>query len=508
MSTAAPPRARRRRPVPGPRPVRRERDRATLCVWGMMAAWAGLMTWLSIARHRAFFTGRFDLGNMVQAAWSTAHGDLLATTDAGGRQISRLAAHVDPVLVLFAPFYRFTDSAVPLLVGQALIVALGALPAFWLGRRWLGDDRLALAGAAVWLLYPPLMWATLTEFHPVTLAAPLLMYCIWAAEEGRLGVLAVCAPLALLCKEEVGLALVVLGIWMAVRHRRRLAGAVLAGASLAWVIVALAVIVPHFNRGRGSEFVSRYGELGSGTGDVLRTLVTRPWEAAEVAVSHHRVTYLLALLIPLLLLPLAAPLLAAGALPELGLNLLSGWWPQYSIEFQYVAVIVPFLVAAALLGLARLRAAAGPRWLVRATERTGALAAVMVAAVVVAGIGLGPLPWWRHLPLGATSRAGEYSAGAHAAVLREAVALVPDGASVSAGNYLGAHLSARRRITTFPVVDGAEWVLVDRRRPAMGFLIRPKEHARAVAAVLRGGRYRVVLDRDGVLVLRRRAGGE
>ena len=61
----------------------------------------------------------------------------------------------------------------------------GALPAFWLGRRWLGDDRLAVAAAAVYLLYPPLQWATVTEFHPVTLAAPLLMYCIWAAEERR-----------------------------------------------------------------------------------------------------------------------------------------------------------------------------------------------------------------------------------------------------------------------------------------------------------------------------------
>ncbi len=471
----------------------------------MMAVWAGVMTWLSIARDRAFWTGRFDLGNMVQAAWSTAHGHLLATTDIGGRQISRLAAHVDPILVLFAPFYWFTDSAVPLLAGQAVVVALGALPAFWLGRRWLGDDRLALAAAGVYLLYPPLMWATLTEFHPVTLAAPLLMYCIWAAEEGRMGTLAGCAVLAALCKEEVGLALVVLGIWMAVRHRRRLAGAVLAVASLAWVIVAVAVIIPHFNRGRESAFVARYGELGTGTGAVLRGLVTRPWDAVEVAVSHHRITYLLALLLPLLLLPLAAPLLAAAALPELGLNLLSGWWPQYSIEFQYVAVIVPFLVAASLLGLARLRAAARPRWLVRATERPGALAAVMVGAVLVAGIVLGPLPWWRHLPLGSGSRAGEYSAGAHAAVLREAVALVPSGASVSAGNYLGAHLSARRRILTFPVVDGADWVLVDRRRPAMGYLIRPKEHARAVAALLSGGRYRVVLDRDGVLVLRRKA---
>ena len=31
-----------------------------------------------VLRHLAFDTGRFDLGNMVQAVWATAHGDVLS----------------------------------------------------------------------------------------------------------------------------------------------------------------------------------------------------------------------------------------------------------------------------------------------------------------------------------------------------------------------------------------------------------------------------------------------
>ena len=68
-----------------------------------------------------------------------------------------------------------------LLVSQAVIVATGAIPASVLGRRWLGDDRLAVAAAAVYLLHLLLMWTTVAEFHPVTLAAPLLLWCVWAA---------------------------------------------------------------------------------------------------------------------------------------------------------------------------------------------------------------------------------------------------------------------------------------------------------------------------------------
>ena len=122
---------------------------------------------------------------MVQAVWSTAQGRPLETTDIAGDQFVRLGAHVDPILVLFTPLAWTGALPQALLVAQAVIVAAGALPAYWLGRRWLGDERLAVAAAAVYLLYPPLQWATLTEFHPVTLAAPLLLFCIWAAEERR-----------------------------------------------------------------------------------------------------------------------------------------------------------------------------------------------------------------------------------------------------------------------------------------------------------------------------------
>ena len=136
--------------LPPTEPEQRRRlrdDRAALLVGVLIVAWAGLFSWLSVQRYRGFSTGRFDLGNMVQAVWSTANGHFLDTTDVSGIQFNRLGAHVDPVLALFAPLWMVWSSPEMLLVAQAVIVALGALPAFWLGRRWLGDDRLAVAGA-------------------------------------------------------------------------------------------------------------------------------------------------------------------------------------------------------------------------------------------------------------------------------------------------------------------------------------------------------------------------
>jgi len=95
-----------------------------------ITAYAAGFAALSALRHDAFITGRFDLGNMVQAVWSTAHGHPLEMTDLHGDQISRLAAHVDPILVVFAPLWWIWPSPDLLLVAQAIAVAVGALPVY------------------------------------------------------------------------------------------------------------------------------------------------------------------------------------------------------------------------------------------------------------------------------------------------------------------------------------------------------------------------------------------
>ena len=121
--------------------------RSAFLVWAAMGAYAAGFSALSVLRHRALQTGRFDLGNMVQAVWSTAHGHPLAVTGLRGDEISRLAAHFDPILAAFAPIWLVWPSPDSLLVAQAVAVALGALPVFWLGRKHLGSERASAAFA-------------------------------------------------------------------------------------------------------------------------------------------------------------------------------------------------------------------------------------------------------------------------------------------------------------------------------------------------------------------------
>ena len=86
-----------------PRSARLLRPRPLL--WTAIGAYTAGFGALSILRYRAYNTGRFDLGNMVQAVWSTAHGHPLAVTDLQGNQASRLGSHVDPILAGLAPLW-------------------------------------------------------------------------------------------------------------------------------------------------------------------------------------------------------------------------------------------------------------------------------------------------------------------------------------------------------------------------------------------------------------------
>jgi uncharacterized membrane protein len=469
----------------------------------MAAAAAALFARAALLRHDAFWTGRFDLGNMVQAVWSTAHGDPLRTTDAAGRQFVRLGAHVDPILVLFAPLWRLWPSPDMLLVAQAVAVAAGAVPVFLLGRRWLGHDLPALAGALAYLCYPALQWSVVTEFHPVALATPLLVTAVWAAETRRPLWLAGACVAAALTKEQVGLAVAMLGIWVLWRRLPRRWGVAMIAGGAAWSVLCVTVVIPRFAPSGGSPFVDRYARLGGDEGEVLTTVLTRPWEAAAVLGTPDRGTYLLALLLPLLLLPLLAPVMLLGALPDLALNLLADYWPQYRIENQYAAVVTPFMVAGALWGLALVRRR-GP--LVGLLARPAVPAALLAAAALIGAWRLGPpLTALSRLPGASDVRANEFrSPGAHAAALARAVALVPGGEVVSAGNLPGAHLSARRRILTWPVVDDARWVVVDERRPYLADrLDLGTAHAAAVDALRRDARFRQEWASDGVVVFRR-----
>jgi uncharacterized membrane protein len=457
-----------------------------------MAAYAAAFTALSVLRHRAFETGRFDLGNMVQAVWSTAHGHPLQVTNLHGAQVSRLGAHVDPILVLFAPLWWVWPHPSLLLTAQALAVALGALPLFWLARKHTGSEHAALGFSLAYLIFPATEWMTLNEFHPVALACPLLLFAIWYLDEDRLLPFGLFALLAALTREEIPLVIAGLGLWYALSHRRWLAGGAIVAVGLAAAAVAIQVVIPHFHHGSESSFYGRYDAVGGSARGIVRKIFTDPGRLISVAFDHRGIHYLLDLLLPMAALALLSPLLLIALVPELALNLLSSVDAQSSIHYHYTAAEIPILFAAAAIGASRL----GRRAWIAAT--------VAVLAAVAGNYLLGPIPLWRFVPGGETLQAKSAHVSGHDRIAARELKLIPPVAPVSATNALGAHLSARKRIFSFPYLRGADWVIVDEQKPSLGDHNDKRGGLKRIEQLRRDSRFRLVSAADGVLVFRRR----
>ena len=458
-----------------------------------MAAYAAGFGSLSVLRHRAFNTGRYDLGNMVQTVWNTAHGHFLQMTSGDGRQISRLAAHFDPILSAFAPLWWIWPSPEMLLVVQAVLVSLGALPVFWLANKHLRSERAALGFALVYLLYPATQWLTLNEFHPVALATPFLLFAFWYLDEDRLVPFAIFAVLAMTTKEEIGFVVAGIGIWYAIRRRTR-TGTIIAVAGALVSTLAIAVVIPHYNAGADSAFYGRYDAIGGSAGGIAKTAVTHPWRILEQAFQGRDVHYLFHLLLPLGFLFLLSPVVLIAALPELALNVLSATSTQTSIHFHYTAGTIAPLVAATVLGAA----------LLARRFPAGRVAALAVLVALLASWKIGGIPLWGAVPGGEDYQRNDWRVTAHDHIAAQAVSLVPKQAVVTSTNVLGAHLSDRRRVLSLPKLADATWAVADETRSSYADRSAPLPAAAALVRLRQSPDWRLVFSRDGVLVFHKR----
>jgi uncharacterized membrane protein len=428
------------------------RERAwSLAVWAAMAGWAGVLFGIVHSRYVNFLEGRFDLGNMVQAVWSTTQGRPLEITHgATGEQMVRLGGHVDPFLALLAPLWVIWPSPLVLGLAQIVVVSLGALPVFWLGRRHLGSEAAAGLIALAYLAYPWTATSAGAPIHPVTFAIPFYLFCIWFLDSDRLAPFAVFAVLAVSTGELMALPIFVLGVWYALARGKRIAGATIAAASIAWTFVAIYVVVPAFS-GEGSIFFGFYDQVGGSPAGVVRKLFTDPGVVLGALVEGHDLAYLVWLGLPLLFLFALSPGLAAAALPQLLANGLSDFRSMTDPRYHSVAAVIPFLIAATVLGIARI----GPQ------RRALAASAVLVCSATLA---LFVAPWAR--VVGGTPIGGRaYPDPEHVAALRAAVALVPGDATVTTSNSTGGHLSSRRYVYTVPRLDDARWAVIDLEDP-------------------------------------------
>lgn len=514
---------------------------ALIAVWLLIVGYGVYFSAYSIQRHRAFLTNASDLGQIDQAIWNTRQGRPLEFTRRTGEQSIRLTDHVEPLFLPVALVLLVYDNVEALLILQSFVIALGALPVYWIARRRLGGseagdaasrpgdtasgandgasgavgkgegarESAAVLFAALYLLFPGLEAANLAEFHAVTFVPVLILFAYHYGSLRRWGWFALFALLALMVKEEIALLVLTLAAyfaflpqlergWARVRTRVRTARAAaaqngpravrmvplaLAALALAWFVLTVFVIIPAFNPQGRSPYTCRY-VIGEDCPEIARGLFLT--ERLGYLGGLLASTGFAALLDPVSLL-LGAPLILA--------NVVSNYPAQYSGTFHYSAPVVPYFVLAAIGGAARLgRRLAGrmPPWLARAP----ALAATVPILLLALGY---------HLTAGYTPVARGYNWPAttpHNELFARFAAQIPADARVATTASLHPHLSHREYLYRYPNTGDAGYVLLDVNESDRGI---PAEFRMAYDGLLRDNAFGVVDATDGYILLRRGA---
>ncbi len=427
----------------------------------MVGVWSVTFIVLGSLRHVRFGTFGFDLGIYDQGTWLLSRfQDPFVTV----RGLELFGHHLNLILLLFVPFYWLGAGPIFLLIAQVASQASGAVAVYLLARDRFGARWPAVALSTTLLLHPTYQFLTWEFFHPDALAIAPLLFAYWAARARRWGWFAVAAVLAAACKEDVALALAVLGILIAVRGNRRI-GAIVVAAATGWFICATRLLIPHFNA-IGPFYDSFFGDFGDSPTAVVGHVITHPGQAVEVATEPDRLSYYRMLFTPLAYLPLVAiPTLFIG-IPMLAVNVLSTFPYQRDFKYHWTSLVLAAMMLATVEAIA---------YLGRTVTARAFLIGLVVATSLASTVAWGPSP------LSTKYRSGYWPLGAEdsrLATKRAAAAMVPAGAATSAVYLFVPQLTHRAKIYEFPVpwkpvnwgvkgehLDdpaGVKWLVLDR----------------------------------------------
>jgi uncharacterized membrane protein len=527
------------------RPASLRRHGPEFVLSGLVSVYAAVFGFLVYRQHSNFGTFGFDIGIHDQGIWLSSRGRSPFVTVRG---LDYFAHHVNLISLAFAPFYWLGAGPHFLIVVHTAVVALGAVPLWLLARDRLGRPWLALVVPLAYLLHPAVHWVTWWAYHPDSLAITPLLFAWWLATRRSWGWFAVAVAVALACKEDVALSVVMLGLLVAfwlrpsvdrapapeaahngpaaayvapdpavtagraetrrraamARSQRRRIGLAAAAVGAAWYIVATRVIIPWRNNGYGPFYDSFFPSLGRSIPEVLWNAVRHPSRVLHLARLPDRLQYYRQMFGPVGLLPLfALPALLVSA-PQFGVNITAQVVQGATIKSQYASLPLVAVFLATVEGLA---------WL--ATDSRHRVF-VPIAAAVLALSSLAGAYQWGLSPFGRQFHTGVWVAhNDRAPQLHHAIGLIPSQAGVSVTYYMTPQMTHRPFVFEFP----NPWVSKyygrkdgDRGDPTkVGWLLIVRPTLDASDSQLfdqlvgPGRQFGIVYDDNGVVVAKRQA---
>lgn len=406
---------------------------AKIMLVGLILGYTVTMSYLSIRRHNAFASG-YDLANMDQTVWETSRGNIFQLSGANGL-VSRFNYHADIILVLIAPVYWVWNDVAALLTVQSLFLGLAALPIFLIAKKIWKNETQALLLAMVYLVNPGVMWINMYDFHGVSMAIFFTLMTVYFGLEKKWLWMYNMAVLAMMTKENVPLAMVMVGVGLMMYMREYKRGLVLIVMAVVWFVLTVFVVMPLSNEGKPHWVWEWYQKPTLSQDGELK-------KYADLFTNSDSIEYYDRLLRPWGYLPLLGlPWLVLSA-PELAINSLSSQGQMKSIVMHYDSMIIPGLVLGVIFGLAFLKSRLkDEKW---GSKLLFAPILFMLAFAAKENYFYSPLPTTRgHWKL-------MYNVGEDETRYANLLKTIPADASITASSPVRPHLTHRVHATNLP----------------------------------------------------------
>ncbi len=452
----------------------------------LVIAGIGLAYFLALKIHQYFAFGvHGELADFESILWNTLHGRFFIKGAVG---VSFFAEHFSPILLLLVPLYALFSSPVTLLIIQALAAALAVIPLYLIARMKFSMKWAAVAISLSYLFSRVVNYGLMYDFHMEIFYPLLFFWAFWAWERKLWKTLFIFLILALMVKEDAGVAIIGLGFYLiSLKYWRR--GIAIISLSAICITLFIFVIIPHFRSGQENTvypFLSYWSGYGKTPQEILVHMLN-PLQHIRVLFTMPKMIKMFNLFSVFLFLPLLS-------WRRLLFLILPGWFMLYSSDnpllngplLYYGLLIIPFLFYSSVLTLDDIQ----KKWPKHASKLVFGIALAMLL------VNFGNSRIFKQ------SNPANWRIDRRFETAQQLIKQVPKTAAVSSQVDLQSHFPVRADRYLIPDgIDQARYLLFDTQ--GNSWLLSKRENAALLDSLKRSSEWEVLAEKDGFVLMRR-----
>ena len=383
-----------------------------------------------------------------------------------------LSVHFVPFIYLIALPFKLWPYSETIIVLNFILMISSIIPLYKLALLCGKNKRFAVFMMVLLVWYPTFQYTVLYEFEMLRFAIPIILWMFYFLEKRSKWLYYLFSFLAVLVREEVGLTVMMFGIYLFFFEKKRKEGLITSIIGLGAFIAITGIIMPKLSASLRYEHIAAKFFPVAGNSGVFKLfpLIFDPIKLGNIILFF----------LPLLFAPLFSPALLVSSLANFGVGILSRSNTHVSFMMYYLSPSVPVFFFALIKGWPKFTKFLKTHFGRGIYDSDSPAMAAMLCALLVSNIFFGPSPvslqfWFRDIrPALFRTQNFHYSAyitNKHHKLVESLVKMIPDGAIVSAEHFLHPRLFKKRGAMVFPQLvsmDGkfkADYVFIDKNNP-------------------------------------------